>query len=357
LPVLLTFSPIVNPTKTTKMPITQTAWGELLAGPVQLYTITNSSGNTVSITNYGATLTSMLIDGAEMMLGYDELAAYLGDQPYYGATIGRYGNRIAEGRFALDGKSYQVPINNGPNALHGGPEGLDKRIWVTKTDGEQRLVLTLISPDGDQGFPGNLMVTVAFTWTDDNALRIDYTAITDRPTVVNLTNHAYFTIGPADTVLDQELTLKASHYVPIDGDAIPTGELADVTDTPFDFRAAKQIGRGVTSDDPQVRRVNGFDHTFVIGEHDGSLREFALLHEPVTGRQLRAFTTEPGVQVFTANFEPGQFTRRDGRPLPTHGAICLETQHFPDSPNQPAFPSTRLDPGTAFKSSTVYRFE
>lgn len=345
------------------MSITSTKWGSSPAGPAKLFTLTNASGNQLSVTDYGATITSIRIGGAEMILGYDELAGYLGDQPYYGATIGRYGNRIGRGRFSLDGNLHQVPTNNGPNALHGGPEGFDKRRWVAAPKGQQCLLMTLFSPDGDQGFPGNLTVTVAFTWTDDNALRIDYTASTDRSTVVNLTNHAYFNIGTADTVLSQELTLKAGRFVPIDGEAIPTGELAEVAGTAFDFRTAKQIGQGVAADHQQLKLVNGFDHTFVIDEQTEEaeatdrLREFALLHDRASGRKLRAFTTEPGVQLFTANFEPGQFTRRDGSPLPTYGAVCLETQHFPDSPNRPAFPSTRLDPGRTFRSSTVYRFE
>jgi len=341
--------------------ITSSSWGKTPEGPVHLYTLTNAHGNTVSITNYGATITSIKIDGAEMVLGYDELEGYLDDQPYFGATIGRFGNRIANGQFSIGDESYQLPINNGPNCLHGGTEGFDKRIWQMAkavVDGEERLVFQLLSPDGDQGFPGELNVMVLFRWTDDNELIIKYTAFTDKQTVINLTNHAYFNIGDGATVLDQTLELKADHYVPINEHSIPLGHLAEVTGTPFDFSTAKPLGQDIALDHPQLKIAGGYDHTWALSdvESDNPV-PFAVVTDPATGRKLHCATTEPGVQVFTANFASGQFSGRNHTPLPPHSAICLETQHFPDSPNQEAFPSTLLRPGETFTSVTSYRFE
>lgn len=343
------------------MPSIETSnWGQSPKGPAQHFLLTNSSGNTVCLSDYGATITSIVVSGREMVLGFDALAGYCGDQPYYGATIGRYGNRIANGRFQLDGETYELPVNNGPNCLHGGIDTFDKKLWenrTTETDTSVGIVFTLVSEDGDQGFPGQLKVEVTFTWTDDNELKIDYRATTTKPTVVNLTNHAYFNIGDAPTVEALVLELKASQYVPVDKTSIPLGHLAPVAGTPFDFRKPRLIGHDIQEAHPQISIANGYDHTWVIDGNAGELREFALLTDPESGRQLRAFTTEPGVQVFTANFAEGQFEERSGKPLPTYGAICLETQHFPDSPNQPNFPSTELRPGEEYKSTTVYRFE
>lgn len=296
-----------------------------------------------------------------MTLGYDSLEAYLEDHPYFGVTIGRFGNRIAAGTFSLDGQTYRVPINNGPNALHGGPEGFDKKVWAAAVRHLEAygdcLVMRCVSPDGEMGFPGTLHVAVTFVWQDDNALRIEYEATTDAPTVVNLTNHAYFTLGATGNVLAQELRLDCDRFVPIDATGIPTGQLAEVANTPFDFRTAKAIGRDIRAGHPQLTPFGGYDHTFVLTAKAGTLRKFAELRNLDNGRKLTAFTTEPGVQVFTANFAPGQFTDRHGKPLPTHAAVCLETQHFPDSPNQPTFPSTRLAPEATYRSVTCYRFE
>ena len=340
--------------------IKTTAWGKSPKGPAQRFALTNSRGNTIQLSDYGATITSVVVDGREMVLGFDELAGYLGDQPYYGATIGRYGNRIAQGRFQLDGQHYQLPINNGPNCLHGGTDAFDKQLWrssTVETDSSASVIFTLESEDGDQGFPGKLSVEVTFTWTNNDALKIDYRATTAKPTVVNLTNHAYFNIGASPTVEEQVLELSAAHFVPVDETSIPLGHLAPVAGTPFDFTTAKPIGKDIRADHPQIHIANGYDHTWVIDGKAGELREFALLTDPASGRKLRAFTTEPGVQVFTANFAEGQFRERGGKPVPAYGAICLETQHFPDSPNQPGFPSTELRPGEVYESTTVYRFE
>ncbi len=335
-------------------------WGQSPSGPAQRFTLTNASGNTVCLSDYGATITSIVVEGKEMVLGFDELAGYLGEQPYYGATIGRYGNRIANGQFSLGGKAYQLPINNGPNCLHGGTVGFDKKRWASSsatTENDATVTFALESEDGDQGFPGKLSVKVSFTWTNGNELKIAYTATTDKPTVVNLTNHAYFTISDAPTVEAQILALKAAHYLPVDETSIPLGHLAPVAGTPFDFTTPKPVGQDIRADHPQIKIANGYDHTWVIDGKAGQLREFALLTDPRSGRALRAFTTEPGVQVFTANFAEGQFVQRRGQAVPTFGAICLETQHYPDSPNQPSFPSTELRPGEVFESVTVYRFE
>lgn len=340
--------------------ISATPWGKSPSGPAQHFTLTNASGSTVGLTDYGATITSILIDGQEMVLGFDELAGYLGEQPYYGATIGRYGNRIAEGKFSLEGKNYELPINNGPNCLHGGIESFDKKLWESTrsiAENEVSITFSVTSEDGDQGFPGTLNVAVTFTWTDANELKIHYRATATKTTVVNLTNHAYFNIGSAPTVEGLQLEMKASHFVPVDETSIPLGHLEPVAGTPFDFRENKSVGQDIRADHPQVKIANGYDHTWVIDGEEGKLREFALLTDPESGRKLRAFTTEPGVQVFTANFAEGQFSERGGKAVPTFGAICLETQHFPDSPNQPGFPSTELRPGEVFESTTVYRFE
>ncbi len=343
--------------------ITSRSWGKTPEGPVHLYTLTNKHGNTVSISNYGATITSIKIDDAEMVLGYDELVGYLSEQPYFGATIGRFGNRIANGKFSIGEKTFRLPINNGPNCLHGGTEGFDKRIWQMATavvDGEERLVFQLVSPDGDQGFPGELKVMVMFRWTDDNDLIIKYTAFTDHPTVINLTNHTYFNIGSKPNVLDQSLELKSDRFVPINEHSIPLGQLAEVVETPFDFRSAKPIGQDIATDHPQLKIAGGYDHTWVLptyGQDTPALTPFATITDPATGRKLHCATTEPGVQVFTANFAAGQFSGRHHTPLPPHSAICLETQHFPDSPNQEAFPSTLLKPGETFTTVTSYRFE
>lgn len=333
-------------------------WGLTPAGPARLLTLTNTHGHRVSISTYGATLTSIRTHHHEWVAGYDELAGYLGDQPYFGATIGRYGNRIANGRFTLDGQEYVVPINNGPNCLHGGREGFDKQVWSAEeiaSDGSS-LRLRHRSPAGWQGFPGNLEVMIDFSWSDNDELRIDYRASTDAPTVVNLTNHAYFLIGDAPTVGDLELTAAAKHYLPVDGNSIPTGELAPVAGTPFDFCDGAPLRQGFNSAHPQTAAAGGFDHTLVVAGWDGSLREVATVRDPTSGRRLHCATTEPGFQLYTANFEDGQFSGRDGQSFPSHGAVCLETQHFPDSPNQPDFPSTVIRPGEEWRSTTVYRF-
>lgn len=329
-------------------------------GGTTLYTLTNASGNTVKVTDYGGIITSILVDGVEMVIGFDKFEQYREENPYFGALIGRYGNRIADAKFSLDGKTYQLTKNNNGNQLHGGIRGFDKYIWsgeTATTDEAVSLTLRHVSPDGDEGFPGELTVACTYTWTNDNELRLDYEATTDKPTIVNLTNHTYFNIGSQPTVESHLLRLDGDQYTPTDEELIPLGHLEPVAGTPFDFRTAKPIGRDIQADHPQLKIPNGYDHNWALNGYDGSLREFALVTDPESGRKLRCFTTEPGVQIWTTNFKPGQFQMRGGRDLPVHGAICLETQHFPDSPNQEAFRTPRLNVGETYRTTTVYRFE
>lgn len=330
-------------------------------GGVTIYTLTNAKGNTVKLTNYGGIITSIIVDGVEMVIGYDKFPSYLGEHPYYGALVGRYGNRIANARFSLDGETFELIPNNNGNQLHGGPKGFDKYIWEpsSRDTSDEAVSVTLrhVSPDGDQGFPGKLSVACTYTWTNDNELRLSYEATSTKNTIVNLTNHTYFNIGSADTITGQTLQLKADSYTPVNEELIPFGKNEPVAGTPFDFRQAKAIGQDIRADHPQVALANGYDHNWALNDYDGSLREFALLTDPASGRKLRCFTTEPGVQIFTANFTPGKFKGRGGKDLPTYGAICLETQHFPDSPNQEAFKTPLLKKGETYRTETVYRFE
>ena len=335
-------------------------WGEASGRPVERFTLTNAAGNSVSILSYGAIVQSIRLDGKEMTLGFDELAGYLGVNPGYGAVMGRYANRIGGASFTLHGKTYELVANEGKNQLHGGPEGFNAKVWDAEPfekDDEAGVRLHLRSPDGDMGYPGNLRVSVTYTWSDDNALHISYTAETDQDTVLNLTNHTYFNLGERETILDDILQVDADRFTPVNDQQIPTGELPSVRSTPFDFRSPQRIGEVIDADHPQVRAAGGFDHNFVISNYDGSLREVALVIDPHSGRKLRCWTTEPGVQVFTTNFPTGKYKMRGGTPAPRHGGICLETQHFPDSPNHAGFPTTVLKSGETFNSTTIYRFE
>ncbi|NJC25785.1 aldose epimerase family protein [Neolewinella antarctica] len=329
-------------------------------GMVQQYALTNDLGNTVKITNYGALVTSIVCYGGEMVIGFDSLAGYLEGNPYYGATIGRYGNRIAGAQFSLNEEQFDLVANDNGNQLHGGPKGFDKYVWTASTEETSHyasLRLTHVSPDGDMGFPGELTVHVTYTWDNENALRINYEATSTKDTIVNLTNHTYFNIGTADTVHGLELVVSADRYVPVNEAGIPFGETEPVVGTPFDFTSAKPVGQDIDADHPQIQSANGYDNTWAINDYDGSLRPFAVLSDPASGRKLFCSTTEPGVQVFTTNFGSGDYTERGGRPLTTHRAICLETQHFPDSPNQENFTTPRLKVGETYRTTTVYRFE
>jgi len=340
--------------------------GQEFAG-IRQFTLKNKTGMTVKVSNYGATITSISVpdrDGemADVALGYDNAEQYINavDKPYFGAVVGRYGNRIAKGAFTIDGESYSLAINNGVNHLHGGVVGFDKVIWDAQSLEDNGIALTYQAKDREEGYPGNLTVTVTYRLSDDNELSVDYLATTDKPTHVNLTQHTYFNLkGEGEgTILDHQLLLNADRYTPVDEGLIPTGELASVTDTPFDFTTAKPIGQEIDAEDPQLQMGGGYDHNWVLTRDpaDEGLQLAAEVFEPESGRVLRVLTTEPGIQFYTGNFLDGRLIGKSGNPYLHRGGFCLETQHFPDSPNQPEFPSTRLDPGETYESKTVFKF-
>jgi aldose 1-epimerase len=329
---------------------THTADGQ----PVEVFTLTNENGLRARVITWGASLISLEAPDrtgqrAEVTLGFDEPARYLAPHPFFGCIAGRYANRIALGQFTLDGKLYQLPTNNGRHHLHGGPGGFDKRHWAGQpVPGGVRF--TYVSAAGEEGYPGKLTATVTYTLTEANELRLDYTATTDAPTVVNLTNHAYWNLGSEADVLGHELRLAASRYTVVDAESIPTGELRPVADTPFDFTTAKPIGRDLA----QV--PGGYDHNWVLdAPPGGGLALAAELFEPKSGRVLRVLTDQPGVQFYTGNYLKN-VAGRGGRSYGPQAGLCLETQHFPDSPNHPAFPSTVLRPGETYRTTTVHAF-
>ncbi len=337
---------------------------------IRLFTLTNKHGLTVKVTNYGAIITSIIVpdrDGqmADIALGYDRVEDYMNavDKPYLGAIVGRYGNRIAQGRFTIGKTTYQLAVNNGPNHLHGGIIGFDKVAWDAQPlegDGWCGLQLTYLSQDGEEGYPGNLKVTVTYKLTDTNQLQVDYLATTDKPTHVNLTQHTYFNLkgeGEGD-ILDHHLMLNAQKFTPVDEGLIPTGELREVAGTPFDFTSAKPIGRDIEQDDQQLKFGGGYDHNFVLagGDQQDGLPLAARVSEPASGRVLTIHTSEPGVQFYCGNFLDGRLTGKAGQPYVHRGGFCLETQHYPDSPNQANFPSTLLQPGAEYRTSTTFSF-
>lgn len=339
-----------------KSSITQTNFGTLTDKPVSLFTFNNSKGNQVKITNYGGIVTSwtspdLMGNIASVVVGFDSLSTYLKNPPYFGALIGRYGNRIANGKFTIDGKQYQLAINNAPNSLHGGIKGFDKVIWEPTILNDSCLQLTYLSKDGEEGYPGNLNVKVIYTYTNEDELMIEYFASTDKTTPINLTNHSYFNLtGNVDnTILDHQLQIDANAYTPVDATLIPTGELKSVLNTPFDFLRARKIGE-------RIEKVEGgYDHNWVLSKKSNNLTTVANLYDPTSGRNLQVSTTEIGLQFYTGNFLDGQFSNYDGKKLLVHTALCLETQHFPNSPNQPNFPSTLLKPGQKYHSITKYK--
>jgi len=348
---------------TTKKSFGKTPDGQ----PADLFVLTNKNGAEVSITNYGGAVVSLKVPDrggklADVVLGYDGIDGYVNDKSYFGALVGRYGNRIGHAQFVLDGKTYTLAKNNGENSLHGGVKGFNKAVWTAKTlskkDG-QLLELSYLSKDGEEGFPGNLKVTVTYTWTDANALKIEYSATTDKKTVVNLTNHSYFNLagqGSGD-ILGHLMTIEADKFTPVDSGLIPTGELRDVAGTPFDFRNSTAIGARISQDDEQLKLGGGYDHNFVLRRSAGSSESLAArVVEPTSGRVLEVWTTEPGVQFYTGNFLDGKSAGKGGATYPKRSAFCLETQHFPDSPNQPKFPSVALNPGERYHTITTYKF-
>lgn len=334
-------------------------------GQIFRYTLKNSSGMEVKIINYGARITSIKVMDrnkkfGDVVLGFDDLAGYLADEPYFGAIVGRYGNRIAHGTFALDGKQYHIPLNEPSNALHGGKVGFDRRVWEGKdvsTSGGPALELHYLSPDNEEGFPGNLNVTVRYSLGDKNDLRIDYTATTDKDTVLNLTNHSYFNLEGAgsDTVLNHKLTLAADRFTPIDSSLIPSGAIQAVAGTPLDFRKPHVIGTRINENNEQLKLAKGYDHNFVLNGSGQSPALAAKVEEPKSGRVLEVFTTQPGIQFYSGNFLDGKL-HGIGGVYKYRSALCLETQHFPDSPNHPNFPTTVLHPGEEFHQTTIFRF-
>ncbi|MBV4457662.1 galactose mutarotase [Pseudomonas sp. COR58] len=338
--------------------------------PVEQYILRNRHGMQATVITYGATLQALRVPDRhgkldDIVLGFDDVQGYQRGTAYFGATIGRFGNRLADGAFELDGQRYQVPQNDKTNALHGGPQGFDKKVWKareTKDKDSVGVTLTYLSADGEMGFPGNLTTEVTYRLTDANELRIDYKATTDKPTVINLTNHSYFNLAGAGNgdVLKQLATLHASHYTPIDAKLIPTGERAPVAGTPMDFTQATAIGQRIKADHPQLTfaepNQGGFDFNWVLDAKGDLAKPAAEVSDPHSGRRLQLYTSEPGVQFYTGNFLDGTVKGKGGKAYPHWGAFTLETQHYPDSPNQKGFPSTRLDPGQTYTQSVVFRF-
>ena len=347
--------------------IEKKSWGKTAKGEeIELYTLRNGKAE-VSIATWGAAVTSLRVPDrngaiADIVLGFDSLEPYTKENPFFGVVVGRYANRIGQGRFTLDHKEYKLTINNGKNQLHGGPEGFYRKVWkaeeVEAKDGPS-LKLTYVSPDGEEGYPGTLTASVTYTLTDDSALRMEYTATTDKLTVVNLTNHAYFNLsGPGEgDILGDELMVKAARYTPVDETSIPTGELRSVANTPFDFRKPTVLGARIGAPDEQLKIGKGYDHNFVL---DGGVtkkpRLVASMHDPKSGRVLEIITTEPGMQLYTGNFLDGTIKGKGGKVYAHRSAFCLETQHYPDSPNHPSFPPVVLKPGKKYQSTTLYRF-
>ena len=345
--------------------VTPAPFGILPDGqPVTVFTLTNRQGMQVKVLDFGAIISAIQVpdrDGtvADVVLGFERLEPYLANSAFLGAVIGRYGNRIAEGRFLLDGKDYQLAVNNAPNHLHGGNQGFHQVMWraapFTKDDAVG-ITFTRSSPDGEDGYPGKLDVTLTYELDDDNALSLRYHAVTDQATPINLTNHSYFNLAGQGTILGHEVMIDADRYLPVDAGSIPTGELAEVAGTPFDLRQSTVIGDSIDLPHEQLRIGRGYDHNFVLNQKPGHrLSLAAMVRDPVSGRVMQVYTQEPGVQFYSGNFLDGSQHGKQG-PIPYRGALCLETQHFPDSPNQSHFPDTILRPGQVYQTHTVYRF-
>jgi aldose 1-epimerase len=341
-----------------KAGITRADWGTVDGKKVYLFTLVNDKGTEVKITTYGGRVTSFVTTDknktkSNIVVGFDSLQPYLQNPPYFGAIVGRYGNRIGDARFILNSATYKLAANNGKNHLHGGIKGFDKVVWdpTTVSDSNPSLTLKYLSKDGEEGYPGNLDVTVQYTLTNDDELKIEYDAVTDKATPVNITNHSYFNLtGDMNkTILDHTLMIDADHYTPVDSTLIPTGEIKAVKGTPFDFTSPKKIGRDIGS----VK--GGYDHNWVLNRKDTLLQKVAVLADSISGRSLEVYTTEPGLQFYTGNFLDGKFINSGGKAVNLHSALCMETQHFPDSPNKPNFPSTILKPGEKYHSETVYK--
>jgi aldose 1-epimerase len=331
---------------------------------VDIYTLRNDKGAEARIMTYGGIVVSLKMPDKngnfdDVVLGYDTLESYLNKSPYFGALVGRYGNRIGGAKFTLDGAAYTLATNDGPNMLHGGFKGFDKRVWTAQpqesADGPQ-LLLSYLSKDGEEGFPGNLNVNATFTLMNDNSLRLQYRAVTDKDTVVNLTHHGYFNLAGKGDILDHVVMIPADRFTPVDATLIPTGELRPVDNTPFDFRTPTAIGARIEQDDEQLKFGKGYDHNWVVNKKPGELSLMARVTEPTTGRVMEVWSTEPGLQFYSGNFLDGTITGKGGRVYAHRDAFCMEPQHFPDSPNKPDFPSVELKPGDTYSNTIIYRF-
>jgi len=347
--------------------VSQAPFGKTPDGvPVEIYTLRNGKGMEARIMTYGGIVVSLKVPDrtgkiSDVVLGYDNLDGYLANKgnTYFGALIGRYGNRIAKGQFTLDGNTYTLATNNAPNHLHGGVKGFDKVVWQAKswlTPGGPQLELTYVSKDGEEGYPGNLNVTAVYTITDNNELRVEFTATTDKPTVCNLTHHSYFNFRGSGDVLGHVVYINADKFTPVDSGLIPTGELRPVAGTPFDFRQSTAIGERINSSDEQIKLANGYDDNWVLNKPAGQLGLAARVTEPTSGRVMEVFTTEPGMQFYTGNFLDGSMTGKGGWVYQLRNGFCMEPQGFPDSPNHPDFPATTLRPGETYRNTIIYKF-
>ena len=331
-----------------------------------LFILRNNKGNEVAITNYGGAIVAIMVPDkngvrANVIQGHDNIQDVINSpEPYLSTLIGRYGNRICKGRFQLHGKEYQLPINNGPNSLHGGKKGFNAKVWDALQMNDQTLVLKYVSPYGEEGFSGEVRVTVIYQFNNDNELNIEYMATTNKKTIINLTNHGFFSLAgiadPTPTIDDIECQINADYYLPIDTTSIPTGEIRLVKDTPFDFRTAKPLGQDIDSDNEQIKIGHGYDHCYVLNKkEEGELSFAAKIKDPKSGRTMEVFTTEPGVQLYTDNWADG-YKGQNGATFPRRSAVCFECQHFPDTPNHPYCPSVVLNPGQEYRQRTFYRF-
>jgi aldose 1-epimerase len=347
--------------------ISRQSFGETQDGKsVELFTLRNKNRMEAKITNYGGIVVSLLVPDrngtmGDVVLGYDTLGNYIADNPYFGALIGRFGNRISKGRFTLDGVDYRLAVNDGENHLHGGLKGFDKVVWDA-AEAESRegpaLHLKYVSPDGEEGYPGTLLVDVIYTLTDSNELKIEYSAVSDKPTVANLTHHSYFNLAGEGngTILDHVLTMNADLFTPVGTGLIPTGELRSVEGTPLDFRKPTRIGERIDADDEQMKLGGGYDHNWILNKSTNALMQAARVEDRSTGRVMEVLTTEPALQFYSGNFLTGKNIGKKGHPYVYRSGFCLETQHYPDSPNRQEFPSTLLDAGKKYTSTTIYRF-
>lgn len=339
-----------------------TPFGTADGKPVMLFTLRNSKGAEAQIMNYGGIVKSLKVadkNGSfgDVVLGYDNLAAYIKETPYFGCLVGRYGNRIAKGKFTLNGKQYTLATNNGENALHGGVKGFDKVVWSVGKVTDSSLELHYISKNGEEGYPGNLSVKAVYELTEDNALRLDYTATTDAATPCNLTHHSYFNFAGKGDILDHVVTINADKFTPVDGGLIPIGELRPVKGTPFDFTMPTTIGARINGDDEQLKLGKGYDHNWVVNQTTpGVLTKAATVSEASSGRVMEVWSTEPGLQFYSGNFLDGTLTGKGNWVYQFRNGFCMEPQHFPDSPNQASFPSTILNPGQTYRNTIIYKF-